>query len=184
MKNKFGAIYVIKNKITTTVYLGSSIEVEKRLSKHKSLLKYNKHYNKHLQNAYNKYGENNFEFTILDRWVPIENIKNVEQEYIDYVFKNCKVYNKAKYVAGSAGYIHNNDKLEKISNASKGKKKSQEFIIKMSRPILQYDLDGNFIKEWVGLRDASRNLNIPHKSIYNCCRGYCKRCSEFIFKYK
>ena len=67
-------VYEILNTITKERYIGSASRIGKsnslsgfyvRFEKHKSLLKSNKHYNIHLQRAYNKYGENNFNFNVL-----------------------------------------------------------------------------------------------------------------------
>lgn len=40
-----------------------------------------------------------------------------------------------------------------------------------SKPILQYDLKGNFIKKWDCQSDAARFYNIPVGSINNCIHG-------------
>lgn len=60
------AIYSITNLVNNKVYIGRDISFPNRLYEHKSDLKNNKHYNQHLQNAWNKYGEENFEFDILE----------------------------------------------------------------------------------------------------------------------
>ena len=51
--------------------------------------------------------------------------------------------------------------------------------------IYQYDLEGNFIKEWNGAREVCRELNFksPGKINY-CCRGKQKSSKGFIWKYK
>lgn len=55
-------IYCIENE---KGYVGSSYDIEGRFCNHKSNLRNNKHKNNHLQNAYNKYGKEKFEFSIL-----------------------------------------------------------------------------------------------------------------------
>lgn len=59
-------IYIIKNKIDNKVYIGQSVHVKYRISTHKCLLDKNKHENSYLQNAYNKFGKDNFEFKLLE----------------------------------------------------------------------------------------------------------------------
>jgi group I intron endonuclease len=74
-------IYKIENKINGKIYIGSSKHIEERFKEHKGLLKNNKHHSKHLQNAWNKYGEENFKFEVLEL---IQNrllLKSKEQEY-------------------------------------------------------------------------------------------------------
>jgi hypothetical protein len=60
-------------------YIGSSVNVEMRLSKHKSLLKDNKHYVKGLQEAYNN--KQRIKFKILKRCSQ-KNLNHLEIEYI------------------------------------------------------------------------------------------------------
>ena len=68
MKYK-GWIYCIRNKINDKKYIGqTSWNINKRISKHKGQLINNKHYNKNLQEDFNKYGMDNFEFFILDEF--------------------------------------------------------------------------------------------------------------------
>jgi group I intron endonuclease len=50
--------------------------------------------------------------------------------------------------------------------------------------IIQYDLEGNFIKEWENAKTASIILKIDNGSICNCCKGKQKSSKGFTFKYK
>ena len=59
-------IYIIFNRISKNIYVGSSIGIEKRFGKHKNSLKLNNHQNQYLQNAYNKHGLGAFKFSILE----------------------------------------------------------------------------------------------------------------------
>ncbi len=51
-------------------------------------------------------------------------------------------------------------------------------------PILQYDLSGNFIKEYKSATEAAKLLNIRNVPISNCLRGRSKTSYGFIWKYK
>jgi len=65
--NKISGIYAIKNKTNNKLYIGSSVSPTQRWQKeHLPALNNNKHYNRHLQHSWNKYGENNFEFLVLE----------------------------------------------------------------------------------------------------------------------
>lgn len=55
---------------------------------------------------------------------------------------------------------------------------------KKSKIVLQYDLDGNFIKEWYGLSEIERKLNISSTNIWACCKGKRKKSKGYIWKYK
>ena len=63
---KVSGIYCIENKINNKTYIGSSKNLYQRLLKHFALLRHDKHENAHLQSAWNKYGEENFEWFILE----------------------------------------------------------------------------------------------------------------------
>lgn len=62
---KISGIYVILNNINQKRYIGSSLNIKNRLSRHKKELERGVHCNKHLQNAYEKY-KTNFVFEILE----------------------------------------------------------------------------------------------------------------------
>ena len=51
------------------------------------------------------------------------------------------------------------------------------------QPVLQYDKDGNFIREWDTMTEAETTLNITHK-IHYVCQGKRKTCGGYIWKYK
>jgi len=64
-KGKSG-VYIIQNIINHKVYIGASNNTYKRLCDHKMWLRKNNHDNIHLQASFNKYGEKNFTFEILE----------------------------------------------------------------------------------------------------------------------
>lgn len=53
-----------------------------------------------------------------------------------------------------------------------------------SKPIYQYDLDGNFIREWACSLEVKRQLNINPSNITSCCRGERNKAGGYIWKYK
>ena len=57
---------------------------------------------------------------------------------------------------------------------------------KQSRSVLQFSKDGNFIKEFYSIAQASRELNINPKNIIYCCqeKPKYKTAKGFIWKYK
>ena len=59
-------IYAIKNKVSGKIYIGQSTNIENRWYKHKTSLRHNYHGNYHLQCSWNKYGEDSFEFSVLE----------------------------------------------------------------------------------------------------------------------
>ena len=63
-----------------------------------------------------------------------------------------------------------------------GNKGNINKITKTTKPLIQYDLNGNFIKVWASKENASRELKIDSATISNCCRG--KRNSAGSYKWK
>ena len=63
---KFSGIYCILNLSNGKKYIGLSRNIHRRWLEHRSELNRNEHINPHLQSAWNYYGEDNFEFFILE----------------------------------------------------------------------------------------------------------------------
>lgn len=59
-------IYEIRNKLNNKVYIGSAKNFDKRWKRHLSGLRNNNHPNIKLQRSFNKHGEYNFEFNIIE----------------------------------------------------------------------------------------------------------------------
>jgi len=59
-------IYCIENIITCKKYIGQSHKVKSRINKHISELNCNSHFNDYLQKAWNKYGQDNFIYYVLE----------------------------------------------------------------------------------------------------------------------
>lgn len=78
-------IYKILNLKNEKFYIGSTtMKVFKRIQHHYLELKRNNHKNKHLQSAFNKYGEENFIFQVIEN-VEKENCLSREQELINSI---------------------------------------------------------------------------------------------------
>ena len=65
MREKICGIYCIENILNKNKYIGLSKDVYTRWTKHKRMLRTKKHVNKHLQSAWDSYGEDNFIFYII-----------------------------------------------------------------------------------------------------------------------
>ena len=92
-------IYKISNKVNGMEYIGETLDIVRRWTEHRTLLKENKHYNWKLQQDYNTYGEENFEFSIVT--VLDESIK----DYIDkYILLYYETYYIIEYKTFENGY--------------------------------------------------------------------------------
>lgn len=52
-----------------------------------------------------------------------------------------------------------------------------------AKKVLQYDLDGNFIKKWNSTSDVSKAYDIDLSNIVRCCIGETKSCCGFMWEY-
>lgn len=76
-------IYNIVNKINGKVYVGQTKNTKKRATSHKYMLNKGIHHSKYLQNSFNKYGIENFEFSIIEECTN----NNVDDREIFYIQK-------------------------------------------------------------------------------------------------
>jgi len=75
-------VYIIRNTRNGKMYVGSSLNTRRRMIDHKTLLNKKKHYNPHLQSAYNKEPDE-FEFVHYQTTLTQEEAIAVEQQLID-----------------------------------------------------------------------------------------------------
>jgi len=88
------------------IYIGSAIDLHSRCAHHRASLRKRKHQNKHLQAAWDKYGEVNFEFRTLELADPNE-LLELEQKWIDRTKCSTKEIGFNIYdIAGSPGDVN------------------------------------------------------------------------------
>lgn len=143
-------IYKITCIATGKFYIGSSIDLKRRKFWHFSQLRNNKHANAHLQNAFNKYGIDNFVFEVmafLAENITKQEIIIIEQKYIDdfKAYDTSIGYNICR-IAGRpgdrTGFKHSEETLKLFSEQRKGKKKPEGF-----KQILSEMYKGKSMKE-------------------------------------
>jgi group I intron endonuclease len=82
-------------------------------------LTHNKHNNPYLQNAWNKYGRDNFHFVIIEEIINSENLSHIEQQYIDQCDRD-KSYNiSICSTAPMRGRFMSDDTKKKMSETQK-----------------------------------------------------------------
>lgn len=136
-------IYKIVNLQNDHFYIGSSVNLPRRRARHFSELRNNKHNNKHLQAAWNKYGESSFIFNIVelvghqdalyaaeDRWlsghVGAKYCYNIGMAAIAPMLGLCGP------LSPTWGYRHTEEARAKISSAGAGRSVSMETRAKRS----------------------------------------------------
>lgn len=168
-------VYLIENKINQKIYIGSTINFKERWYKHQ-----NGKGNKHLYNSIMKYGIENFEFKILETVDILSDRKLLyekEQKWMNFFdIKNQKTYNKR--------FIAIPNMTEKRNESFK--EKMREIRLKLSigsKPVLQYSLDGFFIKKWTSSSEVERVLNLRARNILGACKGEQHTAFGFIWRF-
>ena len=121
-------IYKIVCNTSQKVYIGSSVNMNRRLQNHRAALRNNRHINKHLQAAWNEYGEEPFTVFVLES-CDIDALKYREAYWISKyeACDNSKGYNIALDTSSPMrGRKHTDEQRRKISTANRGLKRSAE----------------------------------------------------------
>ncbi len=148
-------IYAITNKENGCCYIGSAININVRWRLHKSALDRNKHHSVYLQRAWNKYGKEVFDFTVLERVRDKATLISTEQKYLDTfhpaynvnkiaasrlgMSRKGELSEEARKNISSAlmgnthtlGHTLSEEHKEKIAQAGKGRKHSEASKFKM-----------------------------------------------------
>lgn len=116
-------IYKITNALNGHFYVGSSVNVRARFWQHRSELQKGIHHCQHLQRAWNKYGEDNFGFEIVEQVGTDQDLAATEERWLAEHHGKPHCYNTGR-VPGAAflGRTHTDEAKAKVSAAQKGKR--------------------------------------------------------------
>lgn len=118
-------IYKIEHIESGKVYIGSAVNIRKRWAEHRSELKRNVHANSKLQNAWNKYGEDAFNFSLIISCEK-KDLLMYEQRTLNVLRPYENGYNIC-VTAGSQLGLKRSDEIKKAQSESrKGRKHSDE----------------------------------------------------------
>lgn len=150
-------IYAIHNIYNDKYYIGQSKNIEHRWMQHRSRLKCQNHENKHLQNAYNKYGNNSFEYIIIELCNK-EELDYKEKYYIKYYDSYYNGYNQDFGGGGCVGYKHSEEEILKMR------------MVQNPEPVLQIDSNLNIVNEWISCSQAGKTLGFSVRGIKACAK--------------
>lgn len=180
-----GGIYKFTNLTTSKIYIGSAKNLRKRFVQHISNLRLGKHHSPHFQNAWNKYGENDFIYEIIEHIELSENLLTREQYYLDTLLFAQEYINKQSNKFLEIGYNINPSASNRL-----GTKQSKESVRKSVLnnnkvlPVLQYDFNGNFIGEFISTGEAAKSSGVSRESIYSCCKRLTDHTQNYYFIFK
>lgn len=108
-------VYLVKCIANGRCYVGSSKNIPMRWKEHRYDLRHNQHCNDHWQKAWNKYGENKFEWSVLEATdVDDTVLRQREQHWIDILHPE---FNVSRFVFHTRlGLPHNEQSKKKMSD--------------------------------------------------------------------
>lgn len=114
-----------------------------------------------------------------------ENIDAVCEETVKFLKEKTEIYGKYE----KNGKLCNSDLLKQMGLIEKETQvKPTKRVNKLtSKPVLQYSLDGEFIKEWDSIYAASESISGvkgSYGNIYKCCKAKTKTAYGFVWRYK
>lgn len=163
---------------TGRIYIGQSIDIERRFKEYQ-IYQRSISIGSKLYKSFQKYNVNNHVFEIIENCL-LEQLNEREiywGEYYDVLNKNG-----LNLRLGNANGKCSEETKIKIGKGNKGKIKTKAGPKRQS--IMQYDLQGNFIKEWESNKEASLCLKVNKQNICNALKNRAKSAYGYIWKYK
>jgi group I intron endonuclease len=166
---KIVGIYAIRNILDNKVYVGKSINITKRFNRHKRSLLLNTQQNKHLQAAWNKYGEKAFVFEIIELCTEAE-LNSREIYWITRIDSLNPIYGYNKKSGGEGGKL-THDALLRMIKSHIGKKLSREHRKRISMGNLGHSVSQK-TRNKIGKAHKGKPKSEEHKkSISNTLLG-------------
>ena len=170
-------IYKIENLVNGIVYIGQTrTGFKSRLNAHLRLLRKGEHQNEYLQRAWNKYGESNFEYSLIEV-CSLTELDDLEIKWIEHYRNLSGVYNldggglKNKTISPSTRL--------KMSKSVRERFRNPEYYKKISLINSSYRGSGspnaksvvcvNTKEEFGSISEASEKYGIPRGNIGKCC---------------
>ena len=192
---------MILNLNNSKVYIGSSVDMNKRKREHFYELKRNKHHNNYLQRAFNKYGEENFRFIILEYveknilfeketfWIKLK--KSLEPKYgynlgIPNTDERLQLRDETilkKKIAAYNQYYSNNNKisLEDFLNGKKAKDLIEKLGPQNKKKVYAFNKDTGIKEyEFESITDTANKLNVKITSIEKVLSKDNRTCKNLI----
>lgn len=184
------------------IYIGSTFDISNRKRHYSSLQTKSQ---AKLHNSLLKYGWTNHIFEVIEECN--EKNRNKRESYWGNYFNvlskdnlNCKLpkgeeifsciseETRKKMSEWQIGRIMSKESREKMSNKAKGKIVSEKTRLAASnfhsKAICQYDLEGNFIREWKSASEVQKTIKINSGHIRSCCLNNRKTAGGFKWKNK
>lgn len=166
------------------IYIGQTTDEQSRRS---VFLNENKPYaGPKINEARKKYGVLNFEYEVIFEVKSFiinevqEILNDKERQYIKLFDSYYNGYNSTE--GGDCSYIRTQKTRDLLSQRTTEYYKTHKSAV--AKPVLQYSLDGTFIKEWESARQAALSLNVEANNITVVCQGKRNYSYNYIWKYR
>lgn len=167
MKGYYGVIYSATNTINDKKYIGQTIRgLKKRKNEHIWLAKNGSDWA--FQQAIRKYGEDAFEWDIIDRAKNQEELNDKEIYWIEL----CNTFYEGGYNMAIGGQYNLGGTDDEISLSRGG------------RAFLIYDLKGQFVKETISQKAFAEEINVYPQTVNNVLLGIKNQAKGFIMIFK
>lgn len=187
-------VYCIKNLLNNKKYIGSSMNLRKRLKAHLYALDANRHHSLKLQRAWNKYGYKHFSVEILEECDQVlDTLLFLEQKYLDLKPE----YNTLEKAYSFDGFKLSKEARDKISKANSNRIWKDESRKKLSDSIKKSKYNNNLKIKVIAIKDdtiiefesitaaANHTGHINHRtSIKDCLNGKQNTAYGYKWKYK
>ena len=167
-------IYKITNQKNGMVYIGSSIEVERRWRQHKeaSINEKDHHYNYPLMIAFREFGIANFTFEVIDTLPDHQAMIKAEHDWI--VKENCVVPN---------GYNQTHQTDSPLLDPAIAKKMSDTKRAKYGKRVCEIDENKNILEVWGSLAEAGEKTGLDRFKISDVCNGKRLTTGNRVFRF-
>lgn len=172
---KVTGIYRITNIQNNKVYIGSSKSIYSRWSAHRYSLRSGTHFSTHLQSAWSKYGEESFQFELIEECQEEELISREEHHIVSNLANNRSFgYNTRTVCDRNNGIKASEETRKKLRLAHLGHKRSEEahtkIVASQHKKVCQFDSEGVYISTYNSILEASYSTGIGKALISACCR--------------
>ena len=167
-------IYKITNQKNGMVYIGSSIEVERRWRQHKeaSINEKDHHYNYPLMVAFREFGIANFTFEVIDTLPTWKAMIEAEHNWI--IKEDCVNPN---------GYNQTDKTDSPMFDPAIAKKMSNTKREKYGKRVCEIDSTKNILNIWDSLAEAGEDTGLDRFKISNVCNGTRLTTGDGIFRF-
>lgn len=167
-------IYKIQNKINGKIYIGQSVNIKKRWTKHRNSYcdTFDHNYNTHLYRSMRKYGIENFEFSIVELCLQQE-LNERERYWISYYNSFFQGYNLT-FGGDGAGSEVNKQKVINIIQDLENTTDTQKIIAE------RWDISEEMVQGINTGRYWHHNRKYPIREQYRRPQCYCVDCGKEV----